>query len=110
MVYGDCYYHVLASYVDGEVAHYGPGALHLRELMAYAIDRGLRRFDFTIGDEPYKLEWSDSVLKLYDCTTTKNWRGVPARFFSTARRRVKRLIKQTPLLWSLTSQARATVA
>jgi CelD/BcsL family acetyltransferase involved in cellulose biosynthesis len=110
MVYGDCYSHVLASYVDGEVAHYGPGALHLRELMAYAIDRGLRRFDFTIGDEPYKLEWSDSVLKLYDCTTTKNWRGVPARFFSTARRRVKRLIKQTPLLWSLTSQARATVA
>jgi CelD/BcsL family acetyltransferase involved in cellulose biosynthesis len=110
MVHGDCYYHVLASYVDGEVAHYGPGALHLRELMAYAIDRGLRRFDFTIGDEPYKLEWSDSVLKLYDCTTTKNWRGVPARFFSTARRRVKRLIKQTPLLWNLTSQARATVA
>ena len=37
IVFGDCYYHVLASYVDSEVAHYGPGALHLRELMAHAI-------------------------------------------------------------------------
>ena len=65
-MFGDCYYHVLASYDDGEVAHYGPGALHLRELMAHAIRMGLKRFDFTIGDEPYKLEWSDTTLKLHD--------------------------------------------
>jgi len=43
---------VLASYCeDSAVAHFGPGALHLRELLKYAIDRGLQRFDFTIGDE-----------------------------------------------------------
>ena len=64
IVFGDCYYHVLASYSDGSaVAQYGPGALHLRELMAYAIGRGLKRFDFTIGDEPYKLEWSDTYAR-----------------------------------------------
>ena len=45
--------------MDSEVAHYGPGALHLRELMAYAIKLGFKRFDFTIGDEPYKHDWSD---------------------------------------------------
>ena len=72
IVFGDCYYHVLASYVDSEVAHYGPGALHLRELLAYAIKRGLKCFDFTIGDEPYKLDWCDTVLKLYDYTATTN--------------------------------------
>jgi CelD/BcsL family acetyltransferase involved in cellulose biosynthesis len=109
LVFGDCYYHVLASYADGEVAHYGPGALHLRELMAYAITRGLQRFDFTIGDEPYKLEWCDIVLKLYDYTAAATWRGAPARAISSVRRRIKRVIKQTPLLWRMTSQARAAI-
>ena len=109
IVFGDCYYHVLASYVDSEVAHYGPGALHLRELMAHAISWAMQRFDFTIGDEPYKLEWSDTVLKLYDYTATRTWRGLPARWFSSGRRRVKRWIKQTPALWTLASHARSAI-
>jgi CelD/BcsL family acetyltransferase involved in cellulose biosynthesis len=67
VVFRGSYYHVLASYCeDSAVAHFGPGALHLRELLKYAIDRGLQRFDFTIGGERYKLEWCDSDLKLYD--------------------------------------------
>jgi CelD/BcsL family acetyltransferase involved in cellulose biosynthesis len=109
IVFGDCYYHVLASFVDAEVARYGPGAFHLRELLAHAIKIGLKRFDFTIGDEPYKLEWSDTDLKLYDYVATVTWRGLPARWSSTVRRRIKRVIKQTPLLWSLTSQARSAI-
>jgi D-aspartate ligase len=110
ITFGGCYYHVLASYVDGEVAHYGPGALHLRELLAYAIKRGLKSFDFTIGDEPYKRDWCDTVLQLYDYAATTTWRGLPARIFSSARRRSKRLIKQTPLLWTLASHGRSAVA
>ncbi len=109
IVFGDCYYHVLASYGDSEVARYGPGAFHLRALMAHAIKLGLKRFDFTIGDEPYKLEWSDTDLKLYDYSATVTWRGFPARWSSTVRRRIKRFIKQTPLMWRLVSQARAAI-
>jgi len=109
IVFGDCYYHVLASYVDTEVAHYGPGALHLRELMAYAIKLGLKRFDFTVGDEPYKLEWSDAELKLYDYTAAATWRGLPAHWSSCVRRRAKRFIKQTPALWRLVSNARLAI-
>jgi CelD/BcsL family acetyltransferase involved in cellulose biosynthesis/predicted ATP-grasp superfamily ATP-dependent carboligase len=109
IVFRDCYYHVLASFADSEVAHYGPGVLHLRELMAYAIARGLKRFDFTIGDEPYKLEWSDTDLKLYDYATTVAWRGLPARWSSAVRRRLKRVIKQTPVLWKVASSTRAAV-
>ena len=71
-MFGDCYYHVLASYVDSEVAHYGPGALHLRELLAYAIKRGLKCFDFTIGDEQYKFDWWDTVIKLCDYTARRS--------------------------------------
>ena len=107
ILFGDCYYHVLASYGDGEAAHYGPGALHLRELLAYAIGAGLRRFDFTIGDEPYKLEWADTHLKLCDYTAAATWRGRPAAAVSIARLRLKRFIKQTPLAWRVVSRVRA---
>jgi CelD/BcsL family acetyltransferase involved in cellulose biosynthesis len=100
---------VLASYADSEVARYGPGVLHLRELLAYAVNRGLKCFDFTNGDEPYKLDWCDTVLKLYDYTTTTTWRGLPARVRSSVRRRIMRMIKQTPLLWNVVSYARGTI-
>ena len=107
IVFGDCYYHVLSSYCDGELTRYGPGTLHLRELLAYAIKRGLRLFDFTIGDEHYKLEWSDLRLKLYDFSAAATWRGWPSSFASIARRRVKRFIKQTPLVWHWGSRLRS---
>ncbi len=108
VVFGDGYYHILTSYgAESELARYGPGALHLRELLAYAIGRGLKRFDFTIGDEPYKLEWSDTELKLYDYVAAANWRGwLPSRL-TALRRRIKRWIKQTPWAWRLVSRARS---
>ncbi len=109
IVFRDCYYHVLASYDDSGISHYGPGALHLRELMAHAIGIGLKCFDFTIGDEPYKLEWSDTTVKLYDFAATASWRGLPARTASMVRRRAKRFIKQTPWAWRLASRTRSTI-
>ena len=103
------YYHVLASYEDGEVARFGPGAAHLRDLLQFAIDKGCDRFDFTIGDERYKLEWSDTVVKLYDHIAAATPRGwlvvVPSLVF----RRVKRLIKQNPVLWRAFSAMRGAI-
>jgi D-aspartate ligase len=110
IVFGDCYYHVLASYDDSAaISHYGPGALHLRELLAHAIKLGLRRFDFTIGDEPYKQEWCDSSLKLHDYSTAATWRGWPSSLSSRGRRRIKRFIKQTPIAWRLVSSIRSAL-
>jgi CelD/BcsL family acetyltransferase involved in cellulose biosynthesis len=109
IMFGDCYYHVLSSYCDNELTRYGPGALHLRELMAYAIQRGLRLFDFTIGDERYKLEWSDLRLKLYDYSAGASWRGHAVSLIAIARRRIKRFIKQTPPLWHLVSRLRSAI-
>jgi D-aspartate ligase len=110
IVFGDCYYHVLASYDEtAAMSQYGPGALHLRELLAHAIKLGLRRFDFTIGDEPYKQEWSDSSLKLYDYSAAATWRGLPSSLASDGRRRIKRFIKQTPIAWRLASFGRSAL-
>jgi CelD/BcsL family acetyltransferase involved in cellulose biosynthesis len=93
------YYHVLASYDDGELSRFGPGAAHLRELLKCAIAKDLKRFDFTIGDERYKLEWSDTSIALYDHVAAATLRGFPVVFASLAFRRLKRLIKQNPVLW-----------
>ena len=109
LVFGDCYYHVLASYTDGELSNYGPGILHLREMMAYAIGRRLKRFDFTIGDEPYKLEWSDTDTQLYDFAAPVTWRGQPASLAADLRRHIKRVIKQTPWLWRLAADVRSRI-
>jgi D-aspartate ligase len=110
IVFGDCYYHVLASFNrNAAMSHYGPGALHLRELLAHAIELGLRRFDFTIGDEPYKKEWSDFSLQLYDHSTAATWRGWSANVSSVAWRRTKRFIKQNPLIWHHVSKLRSAV-
>jgi CelD/BcsL family acetyltransferase involved in cellulose biosynthesis len=109
-VFGDCYYHVLAGYnEETEQSRYGPGALHLRELLAYAIAHGLKRFDFTIGDEAYKLEWSDTDLNLYDHVAAATWRGALACRASGARRRVKRFLKQTPWAWRSVCYVRSIV-
>lgn len=109
LVFGGTYYHMLASYDDGAMAHYGPGALHLRELLAYAIGRGLRRFDFTIGDEPYKREWSDRAATLWDYRAVATWRGWPAFCRAMVARPLKRFIKQTPWAWRAVSHARAVL-
>jgi len=109
LVFGDCYYHVLASYCDGRLTRHGPGMLHLRELLAYALKIGMRRFDFTVGDEQYKLEWTDIRLPLYDYSTAATWRGWPASVASIARRHTKRFIKQTPVLWHLVCRMRSAL-
>lgn len=109
VVFGETYYHVIASYDDGPLAHYGPGALHLRELLAYAISRSLKQFDFTIGDEPYKLEWTDSDVVLADYAKAATWRGWPACLVSAIRRPIKRFIKQTPWAWRTVSRLRRSV-
>jgi len=85
----------------GDVARWGPGAAHLRDLLAYAMAAGCRYFDFTIGDERSKLEWSDCTIKLCDYVTYANWRGWPMAGLMLAGSALKRKIKQNPKLWSL---------
>jgi CelD/BcsL family acetyltransferase involved in cellulose biosynthesis len=103
----DCYSLILSSYQDGDVARFGPGRAHLHELLRQAIDRGFKRFDFTIGDEAYKRDWCDTELKLYDYLAGATVAGRLVVATTIALRRVKRFIKQTPVLWHVFSKARA---
>ena len=107
LTWRDCYYHLLASYDDGELSRFGPGTVHLRDLLHLAIDRGFRTFDFTIGDERYKRDWCDTEIKLYDHISATTWRGALIARPRLAGQRLKRWIKRTPILWSVFSAARA---
>jgi CelD/BcsL family acetyltransferase involved in cellulose biosynthesis len=107
LTFRSCYYHVLASYDDGELSKFGPGAAHLHDLMGYAISRGYTAFDFTIGDERYKRDWCDTELKLFDHVAIATARGAAAAGPLLAARAVKRWIKQTPVLWDAFTKARA---
>jgi CelD/BcsL family acetyltransferase involved in cellulose biosynthesis len=110
LTFRDCYYHILASYDDGEVSRFGPGAAHLRELLKFAIERGLQRFDFTIGDEPYKRDWCDTEQHLYDYAASATLRGLPVTALALARRSAKRMIKHSAPLWALVVSMRTTLA
>ena len=82
------------------MARFGPGAVHLHELMRYAIDQGVNVFDFTIGDETYKRDWCEETERLYDHIAVASWRGALAVLPMRVARNAKRTIKQTPVLWA----------
>jgi CelD/BcsL family acetyltransferase involved in cellulose biosynthesis len=109
LIFHDRYYYLLASYSDGDIARFGPGAAHLHELMRYATERGLRTFDFTIGDEAYKRDWCETRETLHDYISGSTWRGALIAFALRATRGLKRWIKQTPMLWRLASGVRGLV-
>ena len=107
LTFRSCYYLILSSYDGGEIARLGPGRAHLHELMRYAIARQFTRFDFTVGDEPYKRDWADSELALHDHVAAVTARGAAAAAAIAVFRRAKRAIKQSPGLWQAFCQARA---
>ena len=85
---------------------FGPGRAHLHELLRHAIEHDIRDFDFTIGDEPYKRDWADVEVQLYDHLQAATLRGAVVVAMIHAFRRTKRLIKTTPALWHAYSKAR----
>jgi CelD/BcsL family acetyltransferase involved in cellulose biosynthesis len=95
----DRYYLLQYSYVEAGFTRYGPGRVLLYELMRGEIGRGTRFFDFTVGDEPYKRQWADIDIKLYDYLEPMTVRGWCAVRALLGFRWLKRTIKRTPALW-----------
>ena len=67
---------LMPSYEGGEWAAYSPGRLLLEDLLEWSFERGLREFDFTIGDEPYKAAFqaqSDVLHRLIRARSSRGW-------------------------------------
>jgi len=110
LIFQGTYYHLLASHADGEMARFSPGAVHLQELMSYAIARGCTVYDFTIGDESYKRDWSETKAVMFDHVSAVRMRGVPFAPVFRLQSRIKRYIKQTPVVWNAFTRWRARFA
>jgi CelD/BcsL family acetyltransferase involved in cellulose biosynthesis len=111
LTFGDRFYYVLTSYDrDSELAKFGPGGALLHDLLRHAIDRGLRKFDLSVGNERYKREWCDTELDLYDHTAIATVRGACAALPLMTARRVKLWIKSKPAVWNAFRKARALAA
>ena len=55
----------VTTFESGEWAHFSPGRLLLEDLLERSFANGMTIFDFTVGDESYKLEYSDQKLMLH---------------------------------------------
>ena len=109
LIFRGSYYHLLASYNGGELSKFGPGAAHLHDLLRYAMQRSCQAFDFTIGDERYKQEWSDGHIVLFDHISPASVRGTVAAAKLYAIGRTKHFIKQNPALWDRVYKVRAFI-
>ncbi|MES2979582.1 MAG: GNAT family N-acetyltransferase [Pseudomonadota bacterium] len=110
LIFQGTYHHLLASHTEEVMARFSPGAVHLQELMRYAISQGCAAYDFTIGDEPYKRDWSEVQSVLFDHVSAVGVRGMPLAPAIRLQSRMKRFIKQTPAVWSAFVRWRARLA
>jgi CelD/BcsL family acetyltransferase involved in cellulose biosynthesis len=79
----------------------------MQELMQYFIERGFKTFDFNIGDEPYKREWCDVEIKLYDHLGPATFAGWIAAIATKAYRVHLRLIKRNESIWPVIRRVRS---
>jgi CelD/BcsL family acetyltransferase involved in cellulose biosynthesis len=75
MVYRSRFYYFMPSFAKGPWMKYSPGRLLLFHLFKWCFQNDIKTFDFTIGDEPYKKDWSDSEMTLYQYFIARTWKG-----------------------------------
>jgi CelD/BcsL family acetyltransferase involved in cellulose biosynthesis len=62
VVHRSRFYFLVVGWQGGDWRKYSPGLLLTDALVRHAAAQKLNSFDFTTGDEPYKLEWADTPL------------------------------------------------
>jgi CelD/BcsL family acetyltransferase involved in cellulose biosynthesis len=108
MEYRGRYSLFMVSY-DRAFAKLSPGVIHLNKLLERAIGRGLTEFDFLVGEQRLKLEWTDAEIELLDHVSATTLRGMVPALTARMLTHAKRTIKQTPWLWSAFQKLRSTV-
>ncbi|MBZ0227171.1 MAG: GNAT family N-acetyltransferase [Bauldia sp.] len=110
LVRGDRYYYVMTSYCPGRFAVYSPGRALMYHLMAWATERGITIFDFTIGDEDYKGQWCEEMMTMHDSVVVLTARGLPLGATFRALKQAKRVVKSSPRLNRAVGQVRRRLA
>jgi CelD/BcsL family acetyltransferase involved in cellulose biosynthesis len=110
LVYKKRFYHLLPTYSYNEYTRFSPGNILLRKLFEWCIQNGIEVYDFTAGDESYKLLWSDHELELFDYYKARNLKGWIYVFPVRLAKKLKRSIKKQPRILRLALKTRALIA
>jgi CelD/BcsL family acetyltransferase involved in cellulose biosynthesis len=91
-------FQLLATGFDPAWKNWSPGLLLLEDLVDAAETDGVRIFDFTIGDEAYKLDFAVESVPLYDLFTPRTVKGRLAAWVRRVqvRHRRRRVATVTP--------------
>jgi CelD/BcsL family acetyltransferase involved in cellulose biosynthesis len=65
IVFRDRYYYLVPAFEGDDWSKYSVGRLLLEHLVEWSINQGLKVFDMTVGNEPYKRDWADHTMTLY---------------------------------------------
>lgn len=93
MVFRDRFYMILPSYAGGDWYRYSPGLLLMEYLIETSIKEGCTIYDMTVGDEDYKKNWTETVLRLYTLKQPLSLRAEVFHQAIVAKDKLKRRIK-----------------
>ena len=85
-------FQLLAVAHDAEFKNWSPGLLAIESSIALMCAQGVTVYDFTIGDEPYKLDFGVEIEKLYRLETGLTRKGRLYLFLRDRARWLKRLL------------------
>ena len=107
LAYQGRFYHLLPTYANDELASMSPGNILLLKVFDWCLAHDIDTYDFTAGDEDYKMRWSDERLKLSDYIEGVTLLGRLYAVKQKLQRRAKARIKKSPALFDLTRRLRA---
>lgn len=105
---GDHYSQYINSTSSGPAARYSLMGILVADLMDELIHAGITTFDMGLGDFEYKIDWTEPQ-PVYHSVLALTGRGRFASSLLRQRAALKRLIKQTPLLWTAARWVRRSV-
>lgn len=94
---------------DSRLYNLSPGDHALRATIEAVCNRQYRVFDFAAGDTDYKIHWSDEIVPLFETIEAVTTRGTVLSAVTAIKTTAKRVVKQTPWLFSLAQSIRTSL-
>ncbi|HRX35824.1 MAG TPA: GNAT family N-acetyltransferase [Aestuariivirga sp.] len=107
--HANVFWALISSLAGGPTRKFSPGDLALRKTIKSCCGMGLERLDFSVGDSSYKRAWADTEIHLYHHLSARNFRGLIYVCATGIRMTVKRWVKTTPALLTLSLAVRRTL-
>jgi CelD/BcsL family acetyltransferase involved in cellulose biosynthesis len=91
---------------DPAIARHSPGELLLSRLLVEKCRAGVTAFDLGVGEARYKTTWCETTEPLFDLYVPATVLGAVLGLMKSAKRHVKRGVKQSAFAWSLAERLR----